>query len=563
MTERRKYARRKAASVETDPAMTEEERRAQIVEEKHRRAEEARQARIAQRRAEAEARSAAEEEAKRAKMAAELKAGQQRQKAEAAAKARQEAEAREKAQALREKAIAKKKAELLAKKKAALIAARRQALEEARAQKAAEEQAKREEEARLAAERQAAEAEALRQQEAGRLAEEKRVAEEAARLEAQEREAEEAARLEQERLAAEEAARLAEEKRAAEEAALLEEAQAAARLEEAQAAEARAAEAAKMEAAIAAEEAALKDAEERLMAAKNRLMVLRSKRQAVERETAALTSEIQEIEALPEPDPQPRLVEVASPALITSAQAVDERWSAMGSFPVDEKHLDRQRIITAVRREPSHATFDVLRTRMLQALKEKGWSRVAITSPTKDCGKSFVSSNLALSLSRQDNCRTILLDLDLRKPSLARLFDVQEPGSIGAMLRGEISPEEHLRCMGKNQIHVGRKVAFGFNGEAESYASELLSDPTTALVLDDIEEMYEPDVMLFDMPPALYFDDVLAMRDKYDAVLLVVGGGVTTPKEIKEVEQRLGDSVPLLGTVLNKAENAEVEKYSY
>ena len=188
---------------------------------------------------------------------------------------------------------------------------------------------------------------------------------------------------------------------------------------------------------------------------------------------------------------------------------------------------------------------------------------MAVTSPTKDCGKTFTAANLAISLSRQENCRTLLLDCDLRRPTLHKVMGVRNPGSMGDMLRGIIRPEDHLMRMGENDIHAGRNIAFGFNGAVEPYAAELLQDPRTEDTLDALQERLKPDVMLFDLPPALYYDDVIAFRARFDGVLLVIGGGLTTDKEVREVERRMGTTTPLLGTVLNKAEGTTLRKYSY
>ncbi|KAB2541369.1 exopolysaccharide biosynthesis protein [Salipiger aestuarii] len=241
----------------------------------------------------------------------------------------------------------------------------------------------------------------------------------------------------------------------------------------------------------------------------------------------------------------------------------DMVWSRLPVFSVNARHLDRNRIVTAGRQDPAHAAFDVLRTRLLQALSENGWRRVAITSPTKDCGKTFTAANLAISLSRHQNCRALLIDCDLRRPTLHKVMGADNPGSMGDVLRGRLSAEAHFQRMGDNDIHAGPNVAFGFNGVVEPYASELLQSPETAQTLQTIERRLAPDVILFDLPPALFSDDVIAFRPLFDGVLLVVGGGLTTDKEIREVERRLGENTPLLGTVLNRAEGTQLSKYSY
>ncbi|MCR9271760.1 MULTISPECIES: CpsD/CapB family tyrosine-protein kinase [Mameliella] len=242
---------------------------------------------------------------------------------------------------------------------------------------------------------------------------------------------------------------------------------------------------------------------------------------------------------------------------------VDSAWAGLWEMTVDKGHLDRNRIITASRDDPAHAAFDVLRTRLLQALHENGWRRVAITSPGKECGKTFTAANLAISLSRQENCRTLLLDLDMRRPSLHRILGVSDPGSLGDMLRGMTAPGDHLLRMGRNPVNAGRNIAFGLNGRPEAYASELLQDPRAESCLQRIEDEFDPDVVLIDLPPALSYDDVIAARPLFDGVLLVIGGGMTTEKEIAEVERRLGDGTPILGMILNKAEGTELDRYSY
>ena len=238
-------------------------------------------------------------------------------------------------------------------------------------------------------------------------------------------------------------------------------------------------------------------------------------------------------------------------------------WNRLPTLPMSAAHLERHRIISATRRDPAHTAFDVLRTRLLQALDEKGWTRVGITSPTKDCGKTFIAANLAMSLSRQEACRTLLLDMDLRAPSLAKVLGAAEPGSMGDFLRGITPPEEHFMRLGDAGLSIGRNIAVGLNGIPEGYASELLQLPDTKDVLTRMHELMRPDVVLYDLPPALFHDDVMAFRPHIDGVLLVIGGGITKASEVKEVERRLGDSTPLLGIVMNKAEGPTVSTYSY
>lgn len=242
---------------------------------------------------------------------------------------------------------------------------------------------------------------------------------------------------------------------------------------------------------------------------------------------------------------------------------VRDPWAGLRTIVADPDLMDRNLVITALRSDPAHGAFDVLRTRMVQAMADHRWRRVAITSPTKGCGKSFTAINLAVALSRYEQQKTVLLDLDLRAPALARLVGVRDAGSIGDMLRGLVPPESHLRRFAPNSMHIGPTLALGLNDRVEPFAAELFQDRAAAEALAGLQERFAPDIMLFDLPPALAQDDVIALRPLYDCVLMVIGGGSTTARELREATRRIGEDKPVLGIVLNKAGGMGLTEYSY
>ena len=145
---------------------------------------------------------------------------------------------------------------------------------------------------------------------------------------------------------------------------------------------------------------------------------------AVAKARAEREQRLANVKAAPAAEPVSRAAEMAAqtvPAapVVTQAtsptDAVESAWNALEEIRLDPKHLERNRIITRERQNPAYVAFDVLRTRILRAFSKHGWSRVGITSPTKGCGKTFTAANLALSLARQKDCRTVLMDLDLRR----------------------------------------------------------------------------------------------------------------------------------------------------
>lgn len=312
---------------------------------------------------------------------------------------------------------------------------------------------------------------------------------------------------------------------------------------------------------------------------------LENQRPAPAKEKPEPDEDVAPVEAPPAPIPEPdvppaapepiqsavRPVEAAAPA--PAAPEVNEAdqpeagaadpWALIRKFPIDARKIERNRIITATREDPVHSSFDVLRTKLLRALRDNGWSRVAVTSPTAGCGKTFMAANLALSLSRQGNCRTVVLDLDMRHPALARTMNVANTPAIADFLSGKMPAEDFLRRPGRNPHKIGDNVAFGFNTRREEFAAELLQDDGTIETLTAMERTLKPDVVLLDMPPALVNDDVLAARPLYDGIILIVGGGMTRPQQVRDVERRLGTDTPLLGVVLNKSEDDTSQNYGY
>ena len=76
-------------------------------------------------------------------------------------------------------------------------------------------------------------------------------------------------------------------------------------------------------------------------------------------------------------------------------------WESLGAVSLSPETLTGNSLFPAASDHPAAVAFDILRTRLLHGLAEKGWKRIAVTSPTHGCGKSFVAANLALSLAQR------------------------------------------------------------------------------------------------------------------------------------------------------------------
>ena len=231
-------------------------------------------------------------------------------------------------------------------------------------------------------------------------------------------------------------------------------------------------------------------------------------------------------------------------------------WESLSAVQLSVEKLTGNGLFPISSDDPAALAIDQLRSKLLHGLSTKGWKRIAVTSPTHGCGKSFVATNLALSLARRPASRTALIDLDLRRPRLADLLGIADAPALEDFLTGEQPLEGVFR-------RFGRTLALGLNGTPVEMASELLHSPDTVQALAAMTEQLDPEVVLCDLPPALVGDDVLAMAPALDAVLLVTDGTRSTPDEIRACERMFDGRLPLLGVVLNRAQDKAARRFGY
>ncbi len=127
----------------------------------------------------------------------------------------------------------------------------------------------------------------------------------------------------------------------------------------------------------------------------------------------------------------------------------------------------------------------------------------------------MVAVNLALSLSNREDCRTALVDLDLRCPRIAEIIGTGIGPSMESFLRGRSGLEQTFRRPRPN-------LAVASNGQPVRLPAELLQGPETARVLREMKQALSPDVIHYDLPPMLSSDDALAFLPNVDGVILVV-----------------------------------------
>ncbi|WP_025053479.1 CpsD/CapB family tyrosine-protein kinase [Sulfitobacter noctilucae] len=212
-------------------------------------------------------------------------------------------------------------------------------------------------------------------------------------------------------------------------------------------------------------------------------------------------------------------------------------------------------VVDSERDSASVRAFDLLRTRLRQTTQEHGWVNIAVTAPTGGCGNTFTAVNLALSLSRVQGSRTVLMDLNLRKPGVAKTFDVTPQGAMRDFMAGRTPIGDHM-------VKISDTLALGLNDASYADAAETLQADETAHTLERMRAALQPELVIYDMPPMLAYDDVSAFLPHLDGVLMVSDGTRTMARELMECERMLEGQVPLLGVVLNRARANSIKHYA-
>jgi len=216
---------------------------------------------------------------------------------------------------------------------------------------------------------------------------------------------------------------------------------------------------------------------------------------------------------------------------------------------VSPETLRENRIIIGDENDACSHAFKVLRTRVWQQMRTHGWNTLGITSANAGEGKSLTAINLAIGLAKMSVVQSIILvDLDMRRPSLNKYFDFWPEAGISDYLQGAVGISEVLV-----EPDVGNITLLPGNMPF-SNSSEIISSSRMQRLLNEIKAHFPSRLVIFDLPPMLLTDDVMVFAPSVDAILLVIEEGKSTSEEITRTIDLL-KGVELLGTVLNKSED--------
>lgn len=230
-------------------------------------------------------------------------------------------------------------------------------------------------------------------------------------------------------------------------------------------------------------------------------------------------------------------------------------YTATKVVKLNSSVLESNRIVAFNKVRKESALFDILRTQVLQKMDENNWKSIAVVSPSPECGKTFVSINLAISISQQPERSALLVDFDLRRPKVSSYLGLNHTMSLNEYLNGKCELSDALVNPGIPNLVIAA------TNKPVAKSSEMLSTDKAKKFMREARDRYESRIMVVDLPPVLAVDDALVVLPQVDCVLMVVGSGINSRKEILETRRKLAN-FNLLGVILNKADT-KAGDYNY
>lgn len=227
-------------------------------------------------------------------------------------------------------------------------------------------------------------------------------------------------------------------------------------------------------------------------------------------------------------------------------------------FGWDLRRYETHPIVVLEEESAISEQYKILREQLKRLRTEAGIRTIAITSPVKRDGKTTVAVNLAAAIALEYEEKVILIDADLRAPTIHRFFNYDglhglteflssnSAGSVKSLVR-----DAHVN--GLQYIPAGKPTRF---------ASELLAKEKMRRLIEEVHAEYPGHMVIIDSPPVLATPDPLVLSRLVDGVIMVIRAR-KTPKDYLAKALSAFSTNKILGVVLNGADLGLGSKYYY
>ena len=205
---------------------------------------------------------------------------------------------------------------------------------------------------------------------------------------------------------------------------------------------------------------------------------------------------------------------------------------------------------------PISEQYRTIRTNIQYASIDKELQTFVVTSSGAGEGKSTTAANLAVVFADTGK-RTLLVDADLRKPSIAESFILDGHTGLSNLIANPAAGVENY----VQQSSIPN-LAILSSGIIPPNPSELLASQRMNQVIEELKQYYE--VIIFDMPPIALVTDAQIMASKVDGTILVIREGQTDKESVRHAKQLLERvQANILGVVFNAITKMDKSTYYY
>jgi capsular exopolysaccharide synthesis family protein len=245
----------------------------------------------------------------------------------------------------------------------------------------------------------------------------------------------------------------------------------------------------------------------------------------------------------------------------TVSAVVEPSQSEEGQYPFGQFQslqfslAPRSRLVSLTEvASPGAEAFRLLAVRLRQLRRDRVLKKVLITSTIPQEGKSTVAGNLACTLALKTHQKILLLEGDLRRPSLSKMFGLGKNSGLSEWLEGECSlPSSIYNLEGPNIWILPA-------GSAPSNALELLQSGRLSTLMDRLTEWF--DWIIIDSPPVLPLADTSVWMRLADGILLTTRQGSTEKQKLLRGLEAV-EPKKLIGALVNSSDNAAASDYYY
>jgi protein-tyrosine kinase len=188
-----------------------------------------------------------------------------------------------------------------------------------------------------------------------------------------------------------------------------------------------------------------------------------------------------------------------------------------------------------------------LRTYLLKRKTSEFPKTIMVTSSTSGEGKSFVAANLAIGIAHDFQTHALLVDCDLRNPTLAHWFGVEENRGLSDYLTSGGNISEYIM---KTEVE---KLTLLPGGKIEDNPTELIGTKKMEALVTELKSRYRDRYVIFDSTPLLATAESEVLAKMVDEILVVVRAGVTPRETVIQAISSL-EKKKILGLVLNDVE---------